>query len=253
MARGFVIDSPQLAVISKDALMNVCTAKSGEIKINGESISINGGWSFYELAKIDTKKKIEINLKDSEWKMNSMVLATGGKISKGKSVRYYIDKKYTVATNAITIPFVVKAGTLKIEGLKETSELEPKTGEFKMAISESTTTVTLFTGEFVDGVEINPIFGVETESETLSVKTTDTPKGGTTILQYPVYGKKSDDYTNQTVIGYIQWTVFKTIIESDLNMGGSYKSAQEFDTKITGLDPERADEKMFDVTFFEVN
>lgn len=249
---GFIIDAPNVLIMTKKGDSHVCSAKKGEIKIGSDSLQISGGWSFYELANIDTKKKIEIDITDAEWKMDSMAIQTGGELKTGKAERVYFGDNYVVKDNKITLPFVIIPKSVRINGLTETDELAPKEKQFKVTIAKDNTEILFNTGSFANGVEIMPSFRVETseDAEILSVKTTSFPKSGQAIVQYPIYGE--DEAEEDNIIGYGQFTVYKTKIDSDSNIGGAYKTASEFSMKLKGVDPRRPDKKMFDFVFIPV-
>lgn len=248
MAQGYVVDSPRVLMKSKNNITQIMTAKKGEIKVSGESISINGGWSAVELAEIDTKQKIEIDITDAQFKMSNLALQTGVAIKKGKSERYVFDEAYIVNKGKITVPYAIVAGSVEIIGLTETTGATPAKGQFKVTTTSNSTDITFDATEYVDGVELMPVFRVAIDdAEILSVTGTDSPKSGFCVMEYPVYGE--NEAKEDTIIGYVQWIIYKAKVKSDFGMGGSYKNASEFNMKIKGLDAMRPDKKIFDVVF----
>lgn len=246
-SNSFVVDAPNALIVSGTSYNQILTAKSGKITVKGESIKINGGWSPFELADIDTKQSVDIELTDAEFKMSTTALNLGSEVKKGAAEKYIFGETYTTASNKITIPYAVVPGSVKIEGFTETTGTVATT-QFKVVISDKTTEISFFT-DVTDGTEISPVFRISVENtESISVDDKSIPKSGTFVLEYPAYGK--DDDGNDLLIGTIQWLVYKAKISKETSMGGSYKSASEFSLKASALDPRRPDHKVFDVLFF---
>ena len=246
--QGFIIDAPNALIMTPQGDSSIVSATSGEINFGGDSISINGGWSLYDLIEIDTKSTIEIALTEAQWKMTNMQLTSGGKVTTGKADKYYFGDIYIAKDDAITIPYEVKTGSLRISGFSETADVVA-TKEFKVTVGEGSTTVTFFADEVADGEEVTPSFAVEVDSsEILTVKTTDAPKSGQVVLQFPVY----DDKDGVGIQGYLQIIVYSAKIQRANKIGGAYKTASTFDLSIKGLDPRRVDKNMFEMAFIPV-
>lgn len=247
--QSFIVDAPNALILAKNKVLSITTAKSGEIKLSGDKIDINAGQNPFAIASINTKSNLEISLKDAQFKMDAMAMQTGGTKSV-KTTTGYEAKKFVVTSSKIAIPYVVNANSVKINGLEETTVTTPTTGKFKVTLGAGETTILFATEDVIEGETVLVAYSREIQNvESLSVKTTDTPSGGMVIVEYPCYGNNAIDKSVQEEIGKIQWVIFKCAITRDGGMGGSYKSASEFDLKFTALDPERADEKMFEVNF----
>lgn len=252
-ASGFIIDSPNVCIETKKTVYPIITAESGTITPSSDSISINGGWSTSPLIEIDTTQGLTISISNAEWTMTNDELTTGGEVTKGNIERTFFGKKYEVKSNAITIPYEVVADSVRIEGLTETKEATPTSGEFKVTSAVDNTTVTFADGEYADNYEIEPIFrSIVENAEVLTVKTTSFPTSGRVIVEFPVYGDKDGD-EGVGVKGYVQYTIYKAKIKKDSGeVGGSYKSNQTFNITLEALDPRRADEKFFEKAYFPV-
>jgi len=248
MKQGFIVDAPKALILTSKGDSAVLSATSGEISFGGDSITINGGWSAYDLIEIDTTSSIEVALTEAEWKMSNMQLTTGGTVVTGSADQYYFGDAYIVATDEITIPYEVVTGSVRIAGLTEV-ETTLATTNFKVVVGTGSTVITFFASEFVAGSEISPSFKVAvTASETLTVTTQDAPTSGEVVLQFPVYG----DENGVDIEGYLQILVFKAKIGRANKVGGAYKSASTFDITLRGNDPRRADKKMFEVSYIPV-
>jgi len=242
---GFIIDTPNILIQTSVGDTHIVTAKSGEVSFAGESIPISGGWSFYDLAEIDTKKTLDVKISQAQWSLDSMKLSSGGTRTVAADERYYFGTPYTISSAAITIPFAIVAGSLKINGFTEVATDPASATEFKVTITTGTpgsTAVAFFAG--TTG-KIYPAYKVATAATTeiLTVKTTDFPKAGSVVLQFPIYADA--DATDSTITGYGQLLVYKAKILSDFGFSGSYKSASEFSLNLKGLDPRRTDSAMW--------
>lgn len=246
--KGFIIDTPNALILGKSGNSQIITATQGSITFGGDSIDINGGWSLYSLASIDTSKSIEIALTDAELKMSSLALQNGVTVQSKAKERFIFGQDYEVIENKITLPYEVITGSVLIEGLEE-SDATLEAGNFTVTIGTGTTDIEFFTGEFADGTVISPIFRVEiTDTETVEVLNNSFAGTSKVILEYPVYGDKDDE---TTLLGHIQFVVFKAKVSSNFAVDGSYKSASTFDLTAIGQDARRPDKKIFEVNFFK--
>jgi len=246
--KGFIVDSPNALIIGKSGNSQIVTATQGSITFGGDSIDINGGWSLYSLASIDTSKTIEIALTDAELKMSSLALQNGVTVQSKAKERFIFGQNYEVKANKITLPYEVVAGSVLIEGFEETGAIL-EAGKFTVTVGTGTTDIEFFAGELADGSVISPIFRVEiADTETVEVLNNSFAGTSKFILEYPVYGDKDDE---TTLLGYVQFVVFKAKISANFAVEGSYKSASTFELTATGQDARRPDKKIFEVNFFK--
>lgn len=252
--RGFIIDAPEAVLIGKNSNYHCVTAKSGSVDVSGSSINIKGGWSLFDLANIPAGSEITIELTDAKLSSDSFALALGAEGSSNVAVdEYKFGVEYTVdADSQISIPEIVKTGSLKIAGLTEIAdEASLATGKFlvtAVAGDENTpasTTVKFFTD--MAGKTIQPVYCITVDGgEKYSVKSGALPKSCMIVLKFPVYSDDSDD---SDIVAIAQLTIFKAAIEQKWNIGGSYKTASEFALSAKGLDSKRTDKKIFDIDF----
>jgi len=250
--KGFIVDAPQVLITTEVGDSHLVTASSGEVTLGGESLEIAGGWSFYNLAQIDTKKSIEINLTDTQWDLDAMKLVSGGTRTVAADERYYFGTPYTIAADKITIPFAVVANSVRINGFTETAN-PPGVDEFKVTITPGIPGSTEVA--FVAGTtgKLYPAYKVATAATTeiLTVKTTDFPKAAApVVVQFPIYSDA--DATNSTIVAYGQLIVYKCKLMPEFGFSGSYKSASEFSLNLKGLDPRRSDSNMWKFSYIAV-
>lgn len=247
--KGFIIDAPEAVLIGKDNTYHCVTAKSGSVEVNGSSLNIKAGWSLFDLANIPTGSEINVSLTDARFDSDALTMSLGAEQISGAVDEYKFGESYTVgAGNTITINSVVKAGSVKIEGLEEVAgESDLQTGKFFVNVAENNTTIKFFTGDQMIGKIVKPIYCVTVANgEKYSVKSTSIPKSCMIVLKFPVY---ADDEDESEIVAMAQLTIFKAKVEQKWNMGGSYKSASEFALSAKGLDSKRSDKKIFDIDF----
>lgn len=244
---GFVVDAPNVLVKSKNGDYQNVTASTGEVTFGGDTLKINGGQSFYELAELDKSKTIALKATDAQFNIKSMAVSSGGSLSKGTAPYEFFGELFTVdGTGTFIIPKAIIAGSLRINDYTEIATGTPAEGQFRVTISSSTTTVQLPLSDA--DTNVSPSYQVNVDNiTTLSTKTTDFPKSGEVTLEWPLYaGSEADE---QEVVGYAQIVIYKAKILQSFKVGGNYKTASTFDFSANGLDPKRPDKKMWDLRF----
>lgn len=247
MTKGFIIDVPEILIETKDNTTHIVTAKKGEVKLGGESIEINGGWSSYALAEIDTKKTLEVNISDAQWALDTMGLSTGGTINKKVDEEYMFGVAHEIIGGKIELTGNVNKESIKVSGMQLVSpdvEVEKlKTNEFKVVTSGDKTELVF--AEDMNEKTVYPSYCIKTEKEVevLSVSTKDFPQLGKVILKFPIYSEA--DKEQAEIIGHGQFVIYKAKIKPNFGFAGAYKTASEFALDLKGLDPRRSDKEMF--------
>lgn len=242
--QGFIIDVPNVLITTTKGDTHIVNASQGEVKFGGESLTVNGGWSFYDLTEIDTKKTLEVSITDAIWNIDTLKLSSGGTLTTKVDEFYEFGIPFVIGTTtpSFEIPSVVVEGSVRINGFTETTQT-PTASTYTVTIGADKTTV-LFDAS-AKGTTVYPAYKVATEatSSVLEVKTTDFPSSGVAVLTFPVYA--DPESTEANVVGYGQITVFKAKIKADFTMGGQYKQASSFTMTLKGLDPRRPDQNMW--------
>lgn len=241
--KGFVIDAPRVLLKTTSGNSHLATATQGQVTLGGDSMELTGGWSFYNLARIDTKKTINVSLTDAQWDLDQLVLTSGGAKTQAASEYYYFGNPYTVhATNyTITLPHEVVTGSVEINGY--TIAATPAATSFSVTVGTGSTTLT-FTSASA-GLKLYPAYKVATAATTdiLTVQTTDFAAAGQAVIQFPIYS--DSDAADSTIEAYAQLTVYKVKIMPTYEMSGSYKASSTFKLDLEGLDPRRSDSNMW--------
>jgi hypothetical protein len=248
--KGFIIDAPRVLLKTATGASHLATASQGTVTLGGDSIEIDGGWSFYNLARIDTKKSLTVSLTDAQWDLDALTLSSGGTASTSASQYYYFGTPYTVDATSytITLPHVAVASSVEINNYTEAST--PTGSQFRVDIGASTTVLT-FPSASASAV-VYPAYKVATGASTkiLTVSTEDFAAAGNAIVQFPVYSDA--DATDSTIIAYAQMEVYKCKIMPTYEFSGAYKAASTFKLDLEGLDPRRADGNMWQLIVNEI-
>jgi hypothetical protein len=242
---GFIIDVPKCLVETAKGDYHMVTGSSAEVSFGGDSLTIDGGWSFYSLAEIDKKKTLEIKISDTQFDMNSLSLASGGNLTTAATnFKYFGDPFEIDGTGKFIINKVVEPNSIRINGYEEVLTA-PIAGQFKVTIA-ATTTVQFVVGDA--GKKVYPSYSVAVASApVLSVLTTSFPGAGKCTMTFPIYS--GADAEDSIVEGYGQITIFKAKILQSAKLGGSYKSLTNNDISLKGLDPRRPDGKMWEFKY----
>ena len=183
--------------------------------------------------------------------MDLMTIGTGATRTQGAGQFEYFGDPYVIdaAAYTITIPYVAVAGTVRVNGYTETATATPPTGNFKVTISASTTTLLFPVADA--NLTVYPSFKISAlNSDILSVRTTDFPSSGEITLTFPIYG--GQDSNSAAIIAYGQFVIWKAKILQNQTYGGSYKSPSKYDMEFKGLDPNRPGNEMFKFTYMPI-
>ncbi|MBU3186655.1 hypothetical protein [Clostridium estertheticum] len=236
---GFIIDAPNCLIKSSKGDLIIDKASSGEVSFSGDNISITGGQGFLSLAEIPKSTKIDVKITNAEFSMNQLALTSGSSVKIGvQEFTKFGDIFVVDATNKITIPDIAVAGSVRLNDFTETSGVVA-TKQFKVTIAADSTELEFFTDVTV-GTELKPSYKVATPATTVAVavKTTDVPGSAEVVLTWPIY---ESDTVESAIWGSGQLTLYKAKINQSSKIGGSYKTASQYDLAFSTLDPKRPD------------
>jgi len=244
--KGFIIDAPKALIRTASRNLHIATASQGQVQIGGDSIEINGGWSFYNLARIDTKKTIAINFTNAQWDLDHLAITSGGNLTSGASEYYYFGTPYVVdpVLYTITLPNLAIAGSIEINGYTVAGTATPTATQFYPHTVGGVTELVF--NSTVAGAKLYPAYKVVTPVDTsiLQVSTTDFSEASSVCVQFPIYSDA--DATNSTIEAYAQLIVYKMKVMPTYEFSGSYKAASSFKLDLQGLDPRRTDGNMWE-------
>jgi len=244
--KGFVIDAPKVLLKTASGNSHLATATQGQITLGGDSMELTGGWSFFNLARIDTKKTIMVSITDAQWDLDALALTSGGAQTSAASNYYYYGTPYTVTAStylAVLTGHLAVTDSVEINNYTEIATTTPT--EFEFYVTDDGTDTTIHFASEAEGLSVYPAYKVATTSTTdiLTVQTTDFASSGSCFINFPIYSDA--DAADSTIIAYAQIEVYKVKIMPTYEMAGSYKTASTFKLDLEGLDPRRTDGNMY--------
>lgn len=242
----FSVDVPDVIVKTANGDYSTVTATDATVTFAGDTIKIAGGQGYYSIAEIDKSKTIAIKVTDAQYNTDSIALGTGATVKTGTDTYDVYGDIYTAdETGLITLPKIAVAGSVRVNGYKESTDTVIE-GGFKVTIAADSTSV-LFTAAEA-GMTFSPVYSVSVDNAVTVTGLTDSfPKSGEARFTYPVYSDVTA--AESTIIGNMQLTIFKAKIAQSFKVGGGVKAAQTFDLTLNALDPRRADKQMWKSVF----
>lgn len=254
---GYIADVPNVDFQRCDGkVYSFDEVNSFSLTYNNENLTITGGQGNFPLAYIDTSKTIEANMTSSQIAMDLFEMANDSEIvvsDKGtrESARYDVETGLK-----LTIPYEVKAGSVKISGLEEASAVAA--GKFKVTITAATaeadgkTEITFNDGDVTvgDTIRVSYIRRV-VNANTVAVKTNSASSKGELWAHWPVYSS-GVDCSESSIKAYLHLHIDRVRATAMPGIDASYKSAATQSITWSGLDPKRADGNMFDWSYEEL-
>lgn len=217
-ANGYIIDNPNIDFLRCDGkVFSYDEVNTAQWSNTNNSVTINGGWSSFPLAYIDTDKTQEITYSSSQFDLAMFEMANATNAEEGDFGTLETERFDVVvadSTTSITMPFEVQAGSVKIRGMEETSDTVA-TGKFKVAITASTaetagsTVVTFYTGDYLAGDVVRASYRRRViGASAVSVTSTGTTAKGELSIHWPVYSSGTD-CTESSVKGYLHANIYR--------------------------------------------
>ena len=246
---GFIADSANIDFKRCDGTVQSCsTATATNMTPTANSISVTGGQSQYPIGFIDTDRGLECSFTNAMFDGDMFEISNAGMAVDGDSSTFET-KKYAVETGmTIKLPFEVEAGSVYVRGL-EASTSEATTGKFKVATSDKATTLTFAEGDVAVGDEVYVSYNRRIASaHDIIVKTNTASAKGEVWMHWPVYSSGTD-CTEAAIKGWVHVHVFRVRVTALPGIDSSYKTAATHSMTFTALDPQRADNKMYRITY----
>ena len=252
--QGFMADVPDITFIRCDGTaFSYDTLTSASMTHNHNTITITGGTGSFPLAYIDTDSSLEFTFECAEFNLDIFEMANGVSIDEG-DFGSYESGRYAVETgNKITLPFEVKANSIKIRGLVEDSTAAA--GKFATAITPSTASVegkTVITFHNTDasvGDTIRVVYQRRIVSGArVPVLTTSTTAKGSLYANWNIYSDGAD-CKDATVRGILHLVIYRVRVTALPGFNSSYKTAGTNSLTFAAMDARRADKKMFDLIY----
>jgi len=249
---GYIADVPNADFIRCDGrVFTFDELNSASFSQTNNSLTINGGWSSFPLAVIDTDKELTCQLTSSKFTLEIFELAYAANATTGdKGV--VETGRYEVTTGLkITLPFEVKTGSVKIYPLVEAAETA--SGKFVVAITAATAQAdgsTLITLNAADAA-VGDTFSVSyrrraVDATVIAQQSVGATARGELYLHYPVYSAGMD-CTEASTKGYAHLHMYRVRVSETPGFDNSWKSAGTNSLTFTSLDPRRPDKKISEV------
>lgn len=219
---------------------------------SANSISVSGGHGQYPIGFIDTDRGLECAFTNAMFDGDMFEISNAGTAVDADS--YTLEtKKYAVVEGLkIELPFEVDINSIYIRGLTLTTGTTATQGSFTAASSEGNTasTTLTFTSEDVTvGDEVLVSYKRRiAAAHDIIVKTNTASAKGEVWMHWPVYSSGTD-CTEAAIKGWIHVHVYRVRVTALPAIDSSYKQAATHAMTFTALDPQRADNKMYRVTY----
>lgn len=245
---GFIADVANIVFQRCDGTVYSCnTATATGMTPSANSISITGGQGQYPIGFIDTDRGLEASFTNAMFDGDMFEIANAGTAVDGDSSTFE-SKKHAVETGLkIVLPFEVDVNSIYIRGLEKGDTAA--TGKFTASVSDKQTTITLATGDVKVGDEIMVSYNRRIANAHDIVTNTNTPSAkGSVWMHWPLYSAGTD-CTEASIKGYVHVHIFKARVTAQPTIDSSYKTAATHAMTFTAIDPQRADGKMYRVTY----
>ena len=249
---GYVADVPNVDFIRCDGrVFFFDQINSANYSQTNNSLTINGGWSPFAQAIIDTDKELTVQMESSQFTMELFELAYATNIVVGdKGV--VETGRYEIETGLkITLPFEVQAGSVKIYPLEEATAAAA--GKFSVAITASTaetagsTVITFAEDDVAVGDYITVSYRRRVvDAAVAGQKSMTTTARGELYLHYPIYSA-GIDCTEASIKAYVHLHIYRVRVSETPGFDNSWKSAGTNSLTFTSLDPRRPDKKISEV------
>ena len=213
---------------------------------------MTGGQGNYPLAFIETDKGLEFTFASSQFTLDMFAMANAVKMKQG-DVSTLESRLYDVETGRkITLPYEVKNGSVRINGFTEAAEAAA--GKFSVVITTTgegapKTEITFAEGDVNVGDTLRVAYRRRVNGASVAtVKTNSTTAKGALFAHWPVYSSGTD-CTESAVKGYLHLFIPRVRVTALPGFDNSYKNASTNAVTFSAIDPKRADQKMYDLTY----
>lgn len=251
--KGFIADNPNIEFERCDGkVFSYDAVNTASMSDTANSMTINGGQSNFPLAVIDTDRALEFTFASSEFGMDMFAMANASNVVEAEPTYDTLESKlYEVKGGKVEIPYNITAGSVKINGFElDSTDTPASEGKFSVKTESSKTTVTFHTGDFADGEAVRVAYRrvIGNTASVVTVKTTSTTAKGALYAHWPVYSSGTD-CTEAAIKGWLHLFIPRVRVTALPGFDNSYKSAATNSVTFTALDPKRADEKMYDLSY----
>lgn len=243
-ANGYIIDVPVLLFTPDggDTLV-FDRLTSASVNNGANNIPINGGWSSFPLAVIDTDKTVEFTFECADFDQRLFAVANGTSVEDETEGETRFERVTIGSDSAAILPDTVETDSVRVAGFEADSE--EGVGKFVVtAVSgdPASTKIAFSPSDVSEGQVLEVVYRVAGTGAKKVVTYTNAPTVmGEMMLIYPVYAGADK---GSGVIGKLIYTLYKVRATALPGFNNSYKSASTYGATFTGLDPRRPDKAM---------
>ena len=149
----------------------------------------------------------------------------------------------------IVLPYEVQEKSVRISGFEEADAAAA--GKFSVTADATgpSTEITFFAGDVETGDTLRVAYRRRVNgASTATVKTNSTTAKGALYAHWPVYSSGTD-CTESAIKGYLHLYIPRVRVTALPGFDNSYKSAATNGVTFSAIDPKRADEKMYELTY----
>ena len=150
----------------------------------------------------------------------------------------------------IALPYETQVGSVRIRGFEAAEEAAA--GKFTVSVTTEgtpSTTITFFTGDVAVGDTLRVAYRRRVNGASVAtVKTNSTTAKGSLYAHWPVYSSGTD-CTESSIKGWLHLYIPRVRVTALPGFDNSYKSAATNSVTFSAIDPKRADEKMYDLSY----
>lgn len=246
---GYIADVPKLWFKRCDGRIfqfDELTDASVTPQLNYTEVS--AGWSLYPVAYLPGQSTFEMSVTSGKFEADLFVMTNATEFEHSEAYDIPTTERHIPSgAGVINLEHDVANGKISINGLELGSSVSA--GVFTVTDGKK---VTLNTGDFVAGQEVEVNYYYSEEAEVAEIDNMSSAVGEA-VLVYPVYGGDSDctngGFAAGSIIGRVILKVYKARVTQQPGLNGSYKQASTFQFTLSALDAKRNDGKTYSIAF----
>lgn len=245
--KGYVADAADIDFKRCDGKIYSCKeATATSFAPSSDALTINGGQGLFPLAYIDSARGLEASFTNAAFDLDMFEITNSTDSVDGDSCTLETKKYAVEAQKKIVLPFEIDVTTVYIRGMEVADAVAE--GKFTAAVANKKTTLT-FGSDVAVGDELYVSYNRRiANAHEIAIKTTTSSARGEVWYHIPVYSS-GVDCTDAAIKGYIHIHVYRVRVTTQPTFDTSYKTAATFPVTFSSLDPQRADGRMYDMTY----
>lgn len=217
------------------------------------NLTITGGQGNYPLAFIETDKALEFSFASSEFTLDMFAMANAVSLQK-KDMGTLESRLFEVNEDLkVTVPYETQASSIRVNGFEVGDAAAA--GKMKVTVTPQAgetppkTEIEFFTGDVAEGDTIRVAYRRRVNNaQVATVKTNSTTAKGSLYAHWPVYSSGVDT-TDSSIKGYLHLAIPRVRVTALPGFENSYKTAATNGVTFSALNPQRADDKMYDLIY----